>query len=177
MGWDVVTSLQEGRARGIQDAVWSQIPDAEQLKAARELGRILLSFDKFAGRDGAEVAAELQLNGGRIVQITAGSAQPYYHSLAKLLWHFEEWIAFLQAQQGVVVLHDLKQTPTCYTVERYGERTVKLSSRHFFDEYIAHWKERPLAELPPRPTLTHEQQLLMNPLPEPSNGEEGVSKT
>ncbi len=149
--------------------------DAEQLKAARGLDRILISFDEFRGKDGAEVAAKLQLNGGRIVQLSRGPQQRIYRSFAKLLSHFDEWMDFLQAQRGVVVLHDLRQKPTFYTVEEYGKRKVTTSSRHFFDEYIAYWKNRQLAELTPRPTLTPEERLLMNPLPEPSNGETGLS--
>ena len=56
IGWDVQTSLAEGRLRGTEDHVWSRQSDAEQLEIARGLDRTLLSFDKFTGQDGAELA-------------------------------------------------------------------------------------------------------------------------
>ncbi len=167
MGWDIVTSLQEGRRRGIADNVWSAISDADQLRAARNLDRILLSLDNFQGKDGAEVAAELVLNGGRIVQIAGGTAQTYYRSLAKLLWHFDEWMPFLRDQPGVVELHDLRRPPTTWTVESYSARTVRSSSRTVFDDYIAKWKTRELEPIAPRPVLAPEARLLMKELPEP----------
>ena len=166
IGWDVWTSLQEGRRRGIQDAIWSEIIDAHQLTAARDLNRILVTFDIFRGKSGAEVAAELQLHGGKVVQIAGGPQQSTYRACAKLLWHFNEWMAFLEGNDGVVILSDLRQTPRLYTVEEYNQRTVTTSMRQYFEEYTEYWRSRPLPEPIPRPTLTPEQRLLTYPLPE-----------
>ncbi len=166
IGWDVWTSLEEGRARNVQDAVWSRISDAQQLIASRTLDRILTSFDAFRGRDGAEVAAELKLHGGKVVQIVSGSQQSTYRSVAKLLWHCEEWTNFLQTNDGVVVLSDLRQQPKCYTVDEYNQKPLTLSSRQYFDDYMAHWRERQLPKPIPKPKLTPEEQALMSRLPE-----------
>ena len=164
IGWDVHTSLEEGRSRGIEDHIWSSTSDAQQLAAARDLGRILFSFDDFKGKDGAEVAAELKLNGGRIILVSVGPEQPPYRALAKLLWHYDEWTEFLSDQDGVVLLRDLRQTPELYTVDDYFNRKViSATSRGYFDEYVIHWDERQLPKPTPGAVLTPEEQLLTHP--------------
>ena len=165
LGWTVRTSLEEGRLRDVEDHVWSEISDAQQLSVAREHKRIFIAFDEFKGKDGAEVAAELQLHGGWIIQISRGPNQPLYRSLAKLLWHFDQWMDFFQTQQGVVILRDLRNMKT-YTIEQYNQRAVTDSSRVYFDDYMARWKGRKLSPIAPKPTLTQEERSLMTPLPE-----------
>lgn len=146
--------------------MWSQISDAQQLIAARALGRTLISFDAFRGRSGAEVAAKLKLHGGKIVQIVGGPQQTTYRSGAKLPWHFVEWTEFLQTNDGVVILSDLRQIPRLYTVDEYDQKTVSTSTRRYFAEYVDRWRERLLPESVTRPTLTPEQRALTYPLPE-----------
>ncbi len=167
IGWDVRTSLEEGRARDIEDHVWSRQSDAEQLAIARDLDRILISFDQFKGKDGAEVAAELHLNGGWIIQIASGPDQPIYRALAKLLWHYDQWTTFLGTQHGAVLLRDLRQNPDVYTVEAYrATKLISDSTRHYFDEYMDSWRDREIPQRAPRPVLSPEEQLLMTRLQE-----------
>ncbi|MBI4310187.1 MAG: hypothetical protein HY681_00270 [Chloroflexi bacterium] len=141
---------------------------------ANELGRIFLSFDKFKGNDGAEVAAELKLHGGKVLQIIGGPQQAIYRSCAKLLWHFEDWMNFLQTSDGVVILSDLNRAPTLYTVDEYDQKTVAARNRPYFEDYTRRWQERPLPS--PRPSLPGEQRALMMPMlpPEDSDDKGGV---
>ena len=168
--------MEEGRSRGIEDHEWSRISDAEQLATAKGLDRVLFTFDDFKGRDGAQVAAELQLNGGWIIQVSGGPEQLPYRALAKLLWHYDQWTEFLRDQYGVVRLRDLRQTPDLFTVEEYFNRkVVSVPSRHYFDEYITRWNERELRRPTPRAVLSPEERLLTGPLPESPPEDSGLS--
>ena len=169
------TSLEEGRSRGIEDHEWSRISDAEQLATAKGLDRVLFTFDGLNGRDGAQVAAEIQLNGGWIIQVSGGPQQPPYRALAKLLWHYDQWTEFLRDQHGVVLLRDPRQAPVFFTVDEfYNRKVVSIQNRHYFDEYITRWNERELPQTTPRALLTPEEQLLTYPLPEAPPEETGV---
>ena len=135
------------------------------MAVARNLERTLITFDKLDGKDGAEVAAELQLEGGSIVQISSGPSQPIYRALAKLLWHFEAWTTFLSNQHGAVVLRDLRQNPDLITVEEFhAKKVLSESSRDYFNDYISAWNERGPSQRTARSVLSPEDQLLTHPL-------------
>ena len=158
--WDIQTSPIEGKLRGVQPAIWQILPDFQQLQVARELNRIFITFDELKGQEGAQFAYELERNGGKVIQILGGPEQNIHRSLGKIWFHFPSWFPFLQQNDGIAVLSDLKSNPPLWTPKEYSQR-LSTDARPYFAEYKKHWQERELPK-PFHSSLTPEQKLLQS---------------
>ena len=78
-------------ATSVHDIGRSGLTDKEQLIFARNDGYVLLTCDRYRHRDGQELRAEFATNGGRIIQIRGGPAQPIQEAVAKFLINYGKW--------------------------------------------------------------------------------------
>lgn len=79
------------QATSVHEIDRSGLTDKEQLVFARANGYVLLTCDMYRHRDGQELRAEFATNGGRIIQIRGGPAQPIQEAVAKFLIHYGKW--------------------------------------------------------------------------------------
>ena len=133
IGWDVRTVYQENKA--------DEKVDAFLVAQARELDRIFLGFDRFKGISGAQVAAELTMRDGKVVQISRGPEQPLLRALGKLLFHHPEWEPFLKKNDGIVTLHDVNRAPKLLTPREYSQVISQTNLVHFH-EYKQKWQSK-----------------------------------
>ena len=153
IGWDVRRVQDEGT----QD----EKDDAKHLIMAREQGRIFLTFDVLTGEEAARIAAELVLNGGKVLEIRRGPDQPFMKSLGRLLFHYPEWEPFLSRNEGLVSISGLGNNSKVFTPSQYSQ-TIRASARHHFEEYIKKWEDKAIQ--PPRrmqPKPPPEEQAIM----------------
>lgn len=139
LDWDVRTVYEEGTQDEPNDYV--------HLINARTQARVLFTFDLLRGESGAKVAAELVLNGGRILQVTRGPSQPLPRALGRFFFHQPEWFPFLDRNDGVATISDIQHNCIVRTPEEYSQVISRTASIHF-DEYIRFWEEKQI--LPPR---------------------------
>jgi hypothetical protein len=133
LGWDVETVHQHGLSNEKHD---------ERLVAfARRRGCIFISFDKFGAAVAVDVAKEIYEHGGKVIRIGGGPQQPPTRALGRLLFHMDEWQPFLEQNDGLVILSDLKNP--CKKHARAEIRDIiRRSDQPLFDEYLRSLEER-----------------------------------
>jgi hypothetical protein len=125
--WDVETVYQHNMG--------TEKSDANILAFAHSIGRVLISFDKFKKDVGYEIAAELVLNGGRIIFIGGGPEQPVERAVGKLLFFQDVWLPFLEKNDGRARIRDIKQD--CQLARASEIRaSIEMSNRSNFDAYL-----------------------------------------
>ncbi len=132
IGWDVRTVYEES----VSDAA-----DPTLVGYARQLGRVFLSFDTMKGATGAQVAAEMSLRGGKVIQLRRGPQQHRYQALGRLLFYYPLWHPFLEDGDGMVVLHDTIRLPKLLTPAQYSQ-SITSTYRLHFTEYRQKWRDR-----------------------------------
>jgi hypothetical protein len=138
IGWDVRTVYEEGVSEEKLDAVL--------VGYARALDRVFVSFDQLTGASGAQVAAEMSMRGGKVIQIRKGPEQPLYRALGRLLFNHPDWYPFLTAGDGMVTVHDNRQAPGLQTPAEYSQ-SITQTYRHHFAEYQQRWRNRQKAPM------------------------------
>lgn len=133
LGFDVETVHEHG---------WGTEPDDEKLVGqARQLGRIFVSFDEFGGDVAVRVAQEIHEYGGRVLRILGGPEQQPERALGRFLFHLPDWQPFLERNDGLVILSDLKNS--CRMHLRTEIRAIiRRSNQPMFDEYLRSLAER-----------------------------------
>ena len=110
--------LLEWHVETVYDHGWETEPiDARLLAKARNHGFTLVTFDKFRGQSGAEIAGEMRERGGKLIRIGGGPEQPPARSVGKLLFHQDKWEPFLQKEDGRVNIGDIKED-SCQLLSR-----------------------------------------------------------
>ena len=133
LGWDVRTVQEEG--------VSEEKTDAVLVGHARQLGRVFVTFDELTRASGAQVAAEMGMRGGKVIQVRKGPQQHLYRALGRLLFNYPDWYPFLEAGDGIVTIHDIRQAPGLQTPAEYSQ-SVTQTYRHHFTEYQQRWRTR-----------------------------------
>ena len=88
-------------ATSIHDIGRSGLVDRDQLIYARSNGFVLLTCDRYPHQDGQALRTELLANGGKMIQIRGGPAQPSQEAVAKLLMHFGKWLERAAMKDGI----------------------------------------------------------------------------
>lgn len=155
LDWDVRTAYDE--------QLGGKIKDYLILRRANELDRVFLTLDELRGESGTEIARELRTNGGKTLQIMGGPGQDFYRAIGKLLFHYLDWTQFLEANDGIVIVSDLKQNCKCFTPEQYHQEYHSTDAKQF-EQYLA---GRAVAKLKPLKRRRHHDIPLEQP-PMPS---------
>jgi hypothetical protein len=125
--WDIETVYQHNMG--------AEKNDANILAFAHSVGRVLITFDKFRKDVRYEIAAELMVNGGRVILIGGGPEQPPERAAGKLLFFQDLWLPFLEKNDGRAWIRDIKQD--CVLTRASEMRSSKEISHHpNFDEYL-----------------------------------------
>ena len=127
MNMDVLTAQEAGVAFKTQDYLL--------LQHARLSGRVWITFDYLQKEEGARVARELRMNGGKILQIRGGPEQDPRRAAGKVLYHWTAWHGELEAQDGLYRLSDLRGT-RFFTPGQFLQTAFPNGARQF-EEYLA----------------------------------------
>jgi hypothetical protein len=111
-------------------------PDEHLVAEARARGRIFLSFDNFRGETGRRVAIEIHEHGGKVIQFAGGPQQPPERSLGRFLFHMPDWQPFLEKNDGLVYLSDVRGTCSMHAREEI-KAILNKSQRQLFEDYLA----------------------------------------
>lgn len=126
IGWDVATVYDHNLQR--------EKDDARILHAATRLNRVMITFDYLRGQQGVLIHQELRDNGGRLLRVSGGPEQSVERALGRLLFHHPDWAVWLNANEGKVVVSDLRHI--AYT----ARSDVRLNLTHVdepqFIEYL-----------------------------------------
>lgn len=123
------------------EGVHQEKVDAILIGYARGLNRIFLSYDELKAQSGAEVAAELTLRGGKVIQIRGGPEQPTLRALGRLLFHHADWYSFLENNDGIAIISDIKRDPKLLTPDKYSQTFGRTNRVHFID-YMQAWHDK-----------------------------------
>jgi hypothetical protein len=142
LGWDVQTVHEHGLGNEKHD---------ERLVAyAHRHGCVFVSFDKFGAQVAVRVAQEIHERGGKVIRIDGGPQQPQERALGRFLFHLPDWQPFLERNDGLVILSDLKNP--CKMYPRSDIRLmIRRSDQPQFDAYLKQLEERRVRPRKPRP--------------------------
>ena len=124
-------------ATSVHDIGRSGLTDKEQLIFARTNGYVLLTCDRYRHRDGQELRAEFATNGGRIIQIRGGPAQPIQEAVAKILINYGKWKGKHSKVDGITTFQ--------------GSNPFRFRSPEKFTPSLAYSGDQQLAEYESRP--------------------------
>ena len=124
LGWDVIAARDTGLP--------STAADHELVAYAHGEGRVFLTFDLLRGESGSAVARRIREFGGRVLKVRGGPQQHAYTAVGRILFHHSEWSTFLDEQDGVADLSDLRQCKL-YTASRYLQLAHSTGATQFED--------------------------------------------
>jgi hypothetical protein len=153
LGWDVETAYEAGLS--------GKVDDVQLLIYAREHNRILLTFDTLKARHGEQIARELRINGGRIVQVRGGAQQEKHRIVGKILFHYQDWQQFLASGDGISIVSDLRPCRNL-NPEEYHHQYHRIDAEQF-EKYLEHKRKsllKPIKRRRKRKPPPEEQQSL-----------------
>lgn len=115
--------------------------DHECVAYAHSHGRIFLTFDKLRGQSGALVAKQIREFGGRVLKVRGGPEQNTYRAVGRILFHYSEWAPFLDEQDGVADLSDLRHCKL-FTSSKYLHLAYSTGAKQFEDYLLRKRKSR-----------------------------------
>ena len=124
-------------ATSVHDVGRSGLSDRDQLIFARENGYVLLTCDRYLDREGHELRAEMATNGGKIIQIRGGPAQPPHEAVAKFLINFGKWLDQRSTEDGVATF----QGANPFAFRDLSQFTPSLS--YTGDQQLTEYESRP----------------------------------
>ena len=137
LGHEVTTAQEQ--------ALHAEKDDSVLVRWAQTFDHIFITFDDLRAESGMRVAREIKVDGGKVIKIGGGPAQEPERALGKLLFHWHDWIARFEEEDGVVEIGDLK--PLRWYPRSRIEVRVRRIHRAEFDEYVKRREEakkRPL---------------------------------
>lgn len=140
LGWNVETAQEASLTGKIDDVVW--------VRYARNHDRIAITFDELRAEQGVKISRELLRKGGRIIRIQGGPEQDKYRAVGKLLFHYPDWHPFLNENNGVSIIADVR-TASCnnYTPGQYHQRFYSTRAKQFI-KYLQKRRQRPYKSRP-----------------------------
>ena len=158
LDWHVETVYEHGLAAE---------PADERLVAwAREHGFVFLTFDQFRGMTRPRVMTELHERGGKVLQVLGGPEQPPERAVGRILFHHPDWSAWLEGQDGLAVIGDIRRNPRFFSVSELRVEAHAEPERQF-EPYLRKQAEAKTQPLKPRARRRAAKEQAGMPLGEP----------